>query len=223
MKILGIDEAGRGPVIGPMVIAYAMTDEEGIGNLERMGIKDSKLIAPGRREELFEILTEADYLEYDIIIVEPEEIDKTVDSDDSNLNWLEADKSIMLINIAEPDKAILDCPSNNINAYSNYIKEKISNKLKKKPEIAAEHKADAKYVIVGAASIIAKVTRDRMIRELKKKLNTDIGSGYPSDPITVDFLRKNYDNPELQKHIRKSWESYRRIVSDNKQKRLGEF
>ena len=214
MKIAGIDEAGRGPVIGPMVMAIVSMEPEQEIILKNMGAKDSKLLSPDQRERLFDLITKQ--FEYDLIILSPQEIDHALFSDNMNLNWLEAITSAKLINgMKKVDKVLVDCPSNNVPAYSAYLKQRLENQ---KINLIAEHKADAKYVIVSAASIIAKVTRDREIEKLKKKHHVEFGSGYPSDPFTVEFLQKNYtkDFP----FFRKSWQSYKRLAGEKKQKKL---
>ena len=201
VKILGIDEAGRGPVIGPLVITGVILDEGRI-NVLIGDARDSKLLTKKKREELYKKYIKK--VQYKTVIVEPKEIDEAVESDTLNLNWLEAHKSAEIFNELKPDKVILDCPSVNISAYTNYLRKLLN---KNNVELIVEHKAE-KYPIVAAASIIAKVTRDMKIDELKKKYG-DFGSGYPSDPQTVRFLRSNWNkHPEI---FRKSWESFKRM------------
>lgn len=216
MRILGIDEAGRGPMIGPLVLAATLIDEKEEKKLLDLRVKDSKQLSPRQRGELFEQIKHA-VAAFRIVSVSPQEIDGAVESEETNLNWLEADHSAALINELKPDRVILDCPSPNIKAYTAYVKKKLTVKC----EIVAEHKADEKYPIVSAASILAKVTRDREIDNIKKRLGHDIGSGYPADPITKAFVEKNYQKyPDI---FRKSWESYKTLVRKKGQKRLGEF
>jgi ribonuclease HII len=76
-------------------------------------------------------------------------------------------------------------------------------------KVVAEHKADDRYPIVSAASIVAKVERDRAIQDIKKEYK-DIGSGYPSDPKTIKFL-KTIPPGELPDFIRRSWATVKRI------------
>jgi len=217
MLILGIDEAGRGPVLGPLVICGVLINEKNEYKLLRLKVKDSKLLTKKRREYLFDKIKKIS--EHKIITIEPYEIDDAVDGNNSlNLNWLEARKSAEIINELKPDVAYLDCPSNNINAYTNYVKNLLNNKDTK---IISEHKADLKYVIVGAASILAKVTRDREIEKMEKAMKKKIGSGYPSDPATQEFLKKNHD--KKLGIIRKSWASYKELIKGKGQKKIGEF
>lgn len=216
MIIAGVEEAGRGPVIGPMVMAICAMDEEHLFKLKIIGAKDSKLLSPLQRDKIFEKLKEE--CEYRLIILQPSEIDDALNDPAMNLNKLEAKTSATLINDLNPEKVTLDCPSNNITAYKNLVKSMITNK---KTVVIAEHKADLNYEIVGAASILAKVTRDREIEKIKKKLKVDFGSGYPSDPKTVEFLNKNWDKyPEI---FRKTWATYKKVADSKKQKGLGDF
>jgi ribonuclease HII len=213
--IVGIDEAGRGPVIGPLVIAGVMIHEKDEPKLIKLGVKDSKQLTEKRRNELFQEIKDLG-VEYEILIIHPKEIDETLRSPSSNLNWLEADKSVEIIKKLKPDGVILDCPSTVPEKYKQYVEQK----LKDKTNVIAEHKADDNYPVVSAASILAKVTRDAEIEAMKKKYG-DCGSGYPSDPKTQEFLKKNFKKyPEI---FRQTWESYKNIIRKKEQKGLGDF
>jgi len=214
--IVGIDEAGRGPVIGPLVICGVLIDEKDEIKLKNIGVKDSKLLTPKQREDLFEKIRSI-VKKYEILIIQPKDIDSFVESDHLNLNWLEANVSAGIINKLAPNKAILDCPSVNTNAYRDYIKKQIEGDV----EIIAEHKADVNYPVVSAASILAKVTRDDEIEKIKKAIGVDFGSGYPSDEKTQNFLKNNWKKyPEI---FRKSWSTYKVLADSLKQKKIGEF
>src|SRR3989344_8817258 len=114
--IAGIDEAGRGPVLGPLVMAALAFKEEDIQKLEWLGVKDAKLLSSPAREELFERIHEIVH-DFRIEMIEPDAIDLSVDGGESNLNWLEADTSARLASELQPDKIIVDCPSVNILSY----------------------------------------------------------------------------------------------------------
>jgi ribonuclease HII len=216
---VGIDEAGRGPVLGPLVMVALAIDEKNIKKLEWLGVKDSKLLSSQVREELFERIREV-VEDFRIEVIEPDAIDLSLSEEGTNLNWLEADTSIRLISDLNASKIIMDCPSVNIDSYKSYIMEKIPEKLKN-AELLVEHKADMNYIIVAAASVVAKVIRDRYIERLKNEIGKDFGSGYMSDPKTKDFLENHYmEYPEL---FRKKWKSFSRLVEGKEQKRLGEF
>lgn len=214
MFIAGIDEAGRGPVIGPLVIAITVIDEDQEPKLRALGVRDSKLLSPLQRETLYKEIVK--FCKYEILIIEPKEIDSAVNSDETNLNWLEADKAVLLMNKLKPDKAFIDCPSNNPKAYTAYIQER----LKAKTKLIVEHKADVTYPIVSAASILAKVTRDDQIRRLKDRFVVDFGSGYPSDPLTQSFLKEHFNEFPF---FRKSWQAWKNAAEAKKQKKIGEF
>ncbi len=217
MKVCGIDEAGRGCVIGPLVLCGAMIDENKEPSLKELGVKDSKLLTPLQRERIAKELPK--HVKYQLILVPPAEIDKNVLSETgANLNWLEADKSVELINMLNPERALIDCPSTNTKAYHEYIAERL---MAKTIEFKTEHKADSKYLIVGAASILAKVARDAEIEKLKKHVGEDFGSGYMADPKTAAFLKKNWNkHPEIFRH---SWTPYQILAGMKKQKKLGEY
>ncbi|MCK5107814.1 MAG: ribonuclease HII, partial [Nanoarchaeota archaeon] len=171
-------------------------------------------LTPKKREELYQVLVQD--VKYSVKIVDASVIDTAVWSDNTNLNWLEADCSVEILNELKPDKAILDCPSNNIPAFVHYIEERVHKGI----EIKAEFKADLNYPAVAAASIIAKVTRDREIKKLKDKYNVDFGSGYPSDPRTQKFIQSNWNKFDF---FRKSWATYENAKKAGKQKKLGEY
>ncbi|MDP2908916.1 MAG: ribonuclease HII [Nanoarchaeota archaeon] len=215
--IFGTDEAGRGCVVGNLVLAGLVIEEKDMHKLEELKVKDSKLLTPRQREHLFDRILKA-VKDKVIAQASPKEIDEAIESDSLNLNWLEAIKTAEMINKLKPDKAILDCPSPNKKAYTEYIRKHLDNKG---IEIIAEHHAESKFPIVAAASIIAKVTRDREIEKIKKGIGIDFGSGYPSDPVTQKFLKENYNNyPQI---FRKTWLSFKRLKKEEKQKGLTEF
>ncbi|MFH1849796.1 MAG: ribonuclease HII [archaeon] len=215
MKICGIDEAGRGPVIGPLVLCAVMIDEQDAGKLRQIGVKDSKALTPDQRlrisEEVKKVVTD-----FKLKIVSIAEIDKAVESEESNLNWLEARKSVELLNSLKPDRAYIDCPSNNINAYTDYLRQYLPEKM----EVVCAHKADAKYETVSAASIIAKVVRDSEIAKIKARYRIEFGSGYPSDPFTRQFVQENYSKYPI---FRKSWASWKNVARKNGQKKIFEY
>ncbi len=210
VKVLGIDEAGRGPVIGPMVIAGVMIEEGKEYLIE--GSKDSKLLKHKERLDLDKKIKEN--TDYKIIIVEPEIIDAAVLSGELNLNWLEAHKQAEIINELQPDKAIIDCPSINCEAYEKYLRELIEDK---EIDLIIEHKADVKYLIASAASILAKVERENQMEIIKQKYG-NTGPGYPSNKTTQDFVKNNWDKyPEI---FRKSWSTYKKYACQKGQKSL---
>ncbi len=199
-KILGIDESGRGPVIGPMTICGYLVDEEKLPKLKKLGVKDSKLLAEKKRSYLAPRLKRlAD--DFIIFSIPASEIDRlrTI----TNLNALEIARMQQIINLLKPDKVIIDSPEVNTKKFSQKVMTKV--KIKNKLHIVAENFADKKYVEVGAASILAKVERDAAIKKLHKE-HGFFGSGYASDEITVKFLKDWIErNKEFPSFVRKSW------------------
>jgi ribonuclease HII len=205
--VVGIDEAGRGPVIGPLVVCGVAAEENKIKHLERLGIKDSKKLAPKRRKILSRKIKKI--AEYHIINITARDIDK-LRSKDINLNEIEKIAVKKILGHLNADKAIIDCMDVNAERFCHEL-----GIFAEKVEIIGVHKADEEYPIVAAASIVAKVERDLEIEKIKKKSKRykDIGSGYPSDPKTIAFLKKSsYD--DLPYFVRKSWKTVKRIKED---------
>jgi len=197
MDILGIDEAGRGSVLGPMVIAGVVVPEKMEKVLERMGVKDSKRLTPNRRTILSRKLKKM--FDYEIVVISAREIDE-MRAEGINLNEIEKNAMESIILKMNPEKAIVDAV--------DVKAERFQDNLRKDTgiNVVAEHKADDKYIEVSAASIIAKAERDDQISQINKdfiKLG-GIGSGYPSDPKTKEFLT-NYAYEEMPDFVRRSW------------------
>ncbi|HFC49630.1 MAG TPA: ribonuclease HII [Thermofilum sp.] len=208
--VAGIDEAGRGPVLGPMVICAIVLHETQIPVLKNLGIKDSKTLTPLQRKRLAEII-EKNAEKIVVRKVEPREIDAAVNKISvDNLNELEAKIIAEIINELpeEVEQVYVDTPDPTSEKFLARLKKYLQRKIK----ITAENHADRKYTIVAAASIIAKVKRDACISQLKK-IYGEIGSGYPSDPKTIAFLEKwvkTWGN--LPPFARKSWKTSKNIL-----------
>lgn len=207
--ICGIDEAGRGPIIGPMVLCGLCVEEKNHFKLKEIGAKDSKELTPKQRENLVEHIKKI-ATSYKLIVVEPAEIDTALRNEETNLNWLEADKQAELLNFLQPDVVYVDCPSPNIRAFTSYLSERISKKIK----IHCAHHADKDYPAVSGASILAKVERDRLIEELKEKIGLNFGSGYLTDPKTQAFMQKYWKTH--QQLFRHTWKPYKEKLANVK-------
>ncbi len=205
---LGIDEAGRGAVIGPLVMAGVECTEEVIEKLKNLNVRDSKQLTPSQRLNLYDKINELAKAIY-IEIAFPPEIDRWVYN--KNLNKLEEHMAIKIIKKSKASVVIIDSFSANALSIASRLQQIFKDK-----KILVEHKADEKYVIVGAASIIAKVTRDWHI----SKLDKEIGSGYPSDPRTREFLHKHLKDKDMYRHIRHSWETIEKMKKKGNQKTL---
>lgn len=217
---LGIDDAGRGPVIGPMVLAGCLIDEKTEKELRRLGVRDSKELTQKRREFLEKVIKEKAEA-FEIELVHPEAIDGRSDSG-INLNHIEAIMAANIINRINKGykkiKVIIDCPSVGIAKWRDFVRIRIEDLYNL--EILCEHKADKNHVVVSAASILAKCEREREMSLLKKKYGDNVGSGYSSDPHTKKFLEKNIKKYKDHGIFRKTWLTWKRASSKAEQKKL---
>ncbi|MBI3051513.1 ribonuclease HII [Candidatus Woesearchaeota archaeon] len=217
MLVCGVDEAGRGPVIGPLAMAGIALGKAAAESLRSLGVKDSKLLTVEKMRSLRQPIVAA-ASGFHLVLIQPAEIDAAVQSDSSNLNWLEAAHCSAIINRLAPGRAIVDCPSPNTAAYARYLRSLLDDKSM---ELVVEHKADFNHIECSAASILAKVAREDAIQEVKEKLGIDFGSGYLTDPKTQQFLKENFEsNSDI---FRKSWLPYRQAVAAKFQSRLSDF
>jgi ribonuclease HII len=220
IRILGIDEAGRGAVLGPLVVCGFLIDEKDEKKLKKIGVKDSKKLTPKKREELASKIEEIG-IHIVIIRVPSAKIDANRKRG-INLNQIEAIKMAEIINLLEPDKVIVDAPSYNTNKFRDYLFSKMENK---KIELVSENFADQNYPVVSAASIIAKVNRDEAIEELKEKIGENFGVGYCHDPRTIGFLNKlaEKNHGKLPTYVRHTWDTVERIKNEYNQLRILSF
>ena len=211
MLVAGVDEAGRGCVIGPLVIAGVLFKEENMPVLTRLGVKDSKLLSPKKREALaVEIARLAE--KHIVMRLSPMEIDRAVESGRKlhKLNRLEAQAMAMIIEALKPDEAYVDAADVLEERFKHHIQEGLSFKAK----IISKHKADRTYPVVSAASIIAKVERDKEIAALTGEYG-DFGSGYLTDPKTMKFLKQWLQtHGEYPDCVRKSWKPARQAKNE---------
>jgi len=217
--ICGVDEAGRGPCFGPLVVAGILAEND--TEMVRIGVNDSKQLTPKKREQLApQIIRLA--TNYELIVLPAVDIDvlrKTM-----TINQLEVFMFSKIIEKLKPDVCYVDAADVNEERFGKDI---VSN-LSYKPKMISEHKADEQYPIVGAASILAKVTRDEHVRkiaqELEPRLNLPLGSGYPADPLTKQFLSTWVSRfGTLPPHVRESWETCQQLIKNHKTKRLDDF
>jgi len=204
MLVCGVDDAGRGSVLGPLVIAGISIEKNKIKQLVKIGVKDSKQLSPQSRERLYEqILSIVDG--YSVAKISPKIIDKSVSK--NLLNQLEANYMAKVIKKLEAGSSYVDSCDVNPKRFGLYI-----SNIAKTGKIISSHHADRKYPVVSAASIIAKVSRDREIEKLRK--NYDLGSGYPSDSKTMGFI-KNWisQNGGVPVFVRKSWKPVKILLN----------
>ena len=200
MEECGIDEAGRGPLIGPMVMAILCGNRK---ELENIGVADSKKLSPQRREQLF---VDLQAFNHSFVVINPSEIDEYVEH--KKLNELE-EKYASKLALWAPVEAIIYVDSFDVN--ESRLQLKLATNSGRK--IICRHKADEIYPAVSAASIIAKVIRDREIEKLHEKYG-DFGSGYPSDPRTINFVKNALkDGKDIDKIVRHQWKTYKSMLN----------
>ncbi|MFP3945824.1 MAG: ribonuclease HII [Archaeoglobaceae archaeon] len=199
MRVAGIDEAGKGPVIGPMIVCgVSMEDGE---KLNRMGLKDSKKISAKKREELAKEIKKDSRIH--IIKISPEQLDELMK--EKTVNQILADCCVEIINALDAEMAYVDSADVNARRLQDQLESRTGKKVK------AAHKADEIYPIVSAASIIAKVEREKEIENLKRDAG-DFGSGYASDEKTIKFLRDYFQrHRKYPPFVRKKWKTLNRI------------
>jgi ribonuclease HII len=217
--ICGADEAGRGPCFGPLVVAGILVEND--ADLVHIGVCDSKQLTPKKREQLAPQIKRL-ATKYELIVLPAADIDdlrKTM-----TLNELEVFVFSKIIEKLRPDVCYVDAAD----VKEERFGKDILSHLSYRPQMISKHKADVHYPVVGAASILAKVTRDEHVRkiaqELEPALNIPLGSGYPADPLTKQFLKtwmKRFGS--LPPHVRQSWETCQQLVREHKTKRLDEF
>ncbi|MDE1860487.1 MAG: ribonuclease HII [Candidatus Micrarchaeota archaeon] len=231
MIIAGGDEAGRGAVLGPLTVSIVSIKKSREARLASIGVRDSKMLTPKKRSFLYD---EINSLAEDVRIykITNDEIDKAI-ATGMSLNSLEALNFARLIDSlnSEPDRIILDSPDviperfglrvglfskrnlkiKGLNAQSVQPKASTGEKPNKQMTVIAEHKADLRYPVVSAASIIAKVERDAEIERISSRLGLDIGTGYPSDKTTTDAILTNLKNEKFAKFIRQRWKTLQLI------------
>lgn len=213
-------------------MAGCVTSAEIDDSMRTLGVKDSKLILPNKRKFLLDKVKEH-VIDYEIIVVTPDEIDAALNNPDLNLNKLEALTSAKIIKALvqrNPDldiEVMLDSPTNTPAPYIAFVEGLVKNPS---VTIKAETKADANYISVGCASILAKVTRDTLIEEMQEQVKAivgtaEIGSGYPSDPKTKLFIAEYWDKLDSVKggFFRKTWKTYQNVAKLKSQKGLGDF
>ncbi len=215
MLIAGVDEAGRGCLIGPLIVAGVTFEKEAIPQLSDWGVRDSKRLTPKHREEIADLIKGlaigVSYFE-----LQPRSIDLIVLRNVKlrKLNYVEAIAMAKVIRELRPDEAYVDACDVNAERFGTIISKVLGYKL----NVVSEHRADSTYLVVSAASILAKVRRDAIISELHERYG-DFNSGYPSDEKTITWLEQWVHNykacPEC---VRLSWKPVR-----ERERRLREF
>jgi len=204
MKLAGVDEAGKGAVLGSLFVGGVSVDSAALKYLGRMGLRDSKALSPKRRESLSKRIEKVCtvYL-HEITAMQIDELRTAC-----TINDILVKAHALSLRHLQPDIAFVDAADVDPLRFAERVKDEsgISN-------VIAEHKADSNHVIVSAASIIAKARRDASIKALGHSLGVDVGSGYPSDARTISFLKKWLDERgELPPETRRSWKTAQELL-----------
>ena len=209
MNKSGTDEAGRGSIVGPLVIGSVLLDRRGADQLKKLGVKDSKKLSPSRRGKLAPVIEEIS-VAHVITYVTPWNIDSYVRRRRKymTLNRLEAEVVAVHLRELRPSVAYLDSPYPVPKVYRDMVRDLVGDMSVR---IVSQNRAEDAHIEVAAASVLAKVRRDEIIGELGLKLG-DFGSGYPSDPRTRRFVLGLLGKGEKQSFIRWSWKTIGRLL-----------
>jgi len=214
---IGVDEAGRGPAIGPLVVSALNIPDRDRPILKDMGVDDSKNLSKKNRNRLYEeILSNTISLDWTIglVICDARRIDEWMDV--GNLNSLEVILfSEAIGDAAEPGENLqifLDACDVDSERFGRRVSETLGDGWHG-CKIYSEHKMDSRNEVVAAASIIAKVNRDSAMERLSQELNIDLGSGYPSDPKTRGALEILCEDEVLPDCVRRKWANVKRTWS----------
>lgn len=213
-EVCGVDEAGRGPVIGPLVVCGVLSSNQ--ESLRMIGVRDSKKCTKVQRERIAKEIVKV--AGYEIIMVPAKEID--VLREELTMNVLEAKLFATVIGKLRPGTAYVDSVDTNEEKFKRNILREMDFDVK----IISQHRADEIYPVVSAASILAKVRRDEEVRKIEEDIGQPIGSGYPTDPVTMNFL-ENWikEKGELPPHTRHSWKTVRNLEEKLKNAKIEEF
>ena len=198
-----MDEAGRGPVFGPMVIAIVCGDSS---KMREIGARDSKSLSPASRERIMALI-EKEKCFWDYSVITAGDLNERMSR--QTLNEIEYDAYLSLI-MKSPEGSAIE-----VDAF-DVIEKRLQDRLRQDSgrNVTCKHSGDRIFPLVSAASIVAKVIRDRYVHEISEKYG-DIGSGYPADPKTQEFLRKCFENHwNIDEIVRKRWKTYIRMRSE---------
>ena len=214
MPVVGVDEAGKGPALGSMfAAAVRVTDPAALPD----DLDDSKALEPAHRKALDGALRGDDRVSVAVVEIEPGRIDDP--ETDMNSLTVEAHAEALSVLVTEGDRVIVDAGDVSAGRFARRVVERLGADV----DLRAEHGADATYAAVSAASVVAKVARDAHVADLAAEFG-ELGSGYPSDPVTRTFLAEYVQkHGDLPSCARASWQTCRDALAAADQSVLGEF
>ncbi|MEM2142016.1 MAG: ribonuclease HII [Candidatus Thorarchaeota archaeon] len=210
-QVAGIDEAGRGPIIGPIMVCGVLLSPSRIEVLKRIGVRDSKELSPRRRTELSFLIYE---LADEVLVeeIKASQIDLSREQGVS-LNELERIAFASIVRRLQPSVVYVDAIGNDPSRFGERIAQE-AGVCGQNCQIISEYKADTRYTVVSAASVVAKVRRDLAVAEIRRRYG-DFGSGYPSDPKTTDFVRSIIvEHGRLPSFVRRTWQSVNTLIRE---------
>ena len=229
---VGVDEAGKGPVLGPMVAAAVRADPESLP----AGVDDSKRVSPKRRAEIAAALRANDAVDLAVASVEPAEIDAP-ETDMNTLTVCGQARAVRGV-VRSGDRVVADAGDTSETRFARRLQDGVVEAEEtvdadlvggtpvESVAVDAAHGADAADPVVGAASVVAKVARDARVAAIDAAYPgyDGVGSGYPSDPTTRGFLRAYVaDHGDVPPHARRSWSTCADVLAAAEQSGLDEF
>jgi ribonuclease H, mammalian HI/archaeal HII subfamily len=199
--------------MGPLVVGSVYCESDEI--LMKIGVRDSKKLTPASRERMYDMI--CGEFQTSVVIASASDIDERRKT--MTLNIIELEMFIEAAQVTPVSAVYADCPDVNEAGFTRMMSSRL-----KDTRIVAKHKADDIFPVVSAASIVAKVTRDRLVSEIEAEFGAVIGSGYPSDTVTMEFIEKWIkENGSPPEHTRCSWEPVRQLMTVSKNTKISDW
>ena len=209
----------KGAVIGPMVIAGVTLEKKYEKKITALGVKDSKQLSPKKREELAPLIEE---IAKNIVVIKVPAC--KIDANrlhGINLDMIEAIKIAQIIEMSPKSRIYVDSLGQNPKKFERMIRNHLPKE--KKFDLIVKNYLDESVPVVSAASVIAKVERDREIEEIKKKVGVDFGVGYSHDKRTIEFIKYLMKKGELPSYVRKTWITVENLKAKKLQMKIKQF
>lgn len=213
-KVIGVDEAGKGPVLGSLFIGFSIINLAGglkelneyQDKLKEAGVMDSKKLNPKKRNQIYNSLK--DMMDIKYAQLTPVIIDENKEQG-GDLMQLEIAAIVKVLNQEQPNCIIIDALMRDVDKFKSILERSLTFEC----SIIAENKADNTYPLVGAASIVAKELREQELAQIHQNVELDCGSGYPGDQKTREFVKLKGKDEEMRFLFRKSWKTYQELTS----------
>jgi len=219
--LIGIDEAGRGPVLGPLVVGICAVPDDAEPLLVSMGVKDSKDLSSKQRQHIetwFLEQCETEGWFGATVVIQPERIDRALQQ--QGLNWLEVEgfqEALKQVPHQRDLTIVADACDVNAERFTQRITAGLDGWPYPQSTMISEHKADQRHPVVGMASILAKEERDRRIEAMSTRVGFNVGSGYPSDPATKKALPALVEQYGIDPEVRWGWATVERFWNEHRE------